>query len=92
MKRDCGSTREAGKQTRRRRRRRERRITLSSGTEDRKGGEGDDRNWKKWVERCRKWNRIEEIKLDGRREGSRAGDIGWRDENTEEGRRRWRRR
>lgn len=42
--------REVGKQTKRRKRH----ITVSSGIEDRKGGDGDNRNWSSWVETGRK--------------------------------------
>lgn len=60
--------REAGKQTRRRKRQ----ITVSSGTEDRKGGDGGmietgvDGN--KWVERGRKGMSKEERKAHERRQ------------------------
>lgn len=45
--------------------RRKKHITASSGIEDRKGGDGEDRNWRRWQERGRKGIKKKENWMEG---------------------------
>lgn len=57
--------------------RRKRHITVSSGTEDRKGGDGEDRNWRRWQERGRKGIKKREDWMEGKNGNERRQKIRW---------------